>query len=403
MEVFILDALNLLLRWLHIIAAIAWVGASFYFVMLDASLRKPEDNQDEARGVFGELWAVHGGGFYRSQKFLTGPLDRPLSEHLHWSKWEAYTTWLSGMGLLLLMYWYNAELYLIDPAVMNLSKPMAIALSAGFLLGGWLVYDALCKSPLAGNDTMLALAILLLSALAAWGLAQLFSGRGAYMMFGAMLGTIMAANVFFVIIPGQKSMVAAIRAGRPVDPKPGRSGKLRSVHNTYFTLPVVFAMMSGHYAATYGHAYNWLILIGVALAGALIRVFFVSRHGSGKPNTPALCAALAILAAVFIMMAPKPPAPSAAAAAIDFAKIETIIHTRCTVCHSAHPTGFGFTAPPQGVALDTREQIEAQAAAIHQQTVATRAMPIGNLSGITQQEIDDLDAWYRQMEAGRQQ
>ncbi len=396
MEAFILDSLNLLLRWLHIIAGIAWIGASFYFVMLDTSLRKPKQQDDEERGVFGELWAVHGGGFYQSQKFLTGPRGEPLSQHLHWSKWEAYTTWLSGMGLLVLMYWYSAELYLVDPAVMPLSKAAAIAISIGFLAGGWVIYDLLCKSVLARSETQLALLILLLSALAAWGLTQVFSGRGAYLLFGAMLGSIMVGNVFFVIIPGQKKMVRAIREGRPVDPVPGQMGKQRSVHNTYFTLPVLFAMISNHYASTYGHEYNWLILINISVAGALIRVYFVSRHSEAKNNNTALLVALLLLGSVLWLLQPNAPA-RATEQAVEFSQVETIVRERCTVCHAANPSGFGFTAPPKGIVFDTAQQIINQAALIHQQTVVTRAMPIGNLTAITEAEREYLDAWYQQV------
>ena len=395
MEAYVLDSLNLLIRWLHIITGIAWIGASFYFVMLDTSLRKPDKKADESRGVFGELWAVHGGGFYQSQKFLAGPLGEPLTDHLHWSKWEAYTTWMSGMSLLILLYWYNAELYLIDPSVMDLGKPVAIVISFTVLVAGWLIYDYLCKSSLADNENRLAFIILLLCVFAAWGLTQMFSGRGAYIMFGAMLGTIMVANVFFIIIPGQKRMVEAIRAGEPVDPEPGRMGKQRSVHNTYFTLPVLFTMISNHYASTYGHDYNWLILVGLSLAGALIRVFFVSRHGEGKVNIAALAVALMILLAVFTALAPKTGSIVAGQDSVSFEKVSAIVSERCSGCHSSSPGGYGFTAPPKGIVFDSRIDIEAQATVIHQQTVLTKVMPIGNLTGMTQEERDYLDLWYR--------
>ena len=399
MEAYFLDSLNLLIRWLHIITGIAWIGASFYFVMLDTSLRKPEKQVDHSRGVFGELWAVHGGGFYQSQKFLVGPVGEPLTEHLHWSKWEAYTTWLSGMSLLILMYWYNAELYLIDPSVMALGKPAAIVISFVFLVAGWLIYDYLCKSTMAENENRLALVILVLCVVAAWGLAQVFSGRGAYIMFGAMLGTIMVANVFFVIIPGQKKMVVAIRAGEPVDPEPGRMGKQRSVHNTYFTLPVLFTMISNHYASTYGHEYNWLILSGLSLAGALIRVFFVSRHGEGRINVTALVLALFILLVVFATLAPSSNTVATDRNPVDFERVSSILSERCSGCHSSSPGGFGFTAPPKGIVFETRVEIEAQANSIHQQTVITKVMPIGNLTGMTQEERDYLDLWFRQSQA----
>ena len=378
----------------HITFGIAWIGASFYFVMLDNSLRPPKKAGDTERGVFGELWAVHGGGFYHSQKFMTGPKGEPLTRDLHWSKWEAYTTWLTGISLLALVYWYGADIYLIDPNVMPLSQGMAIGISIAFLVGGWLVYDLLCKSPLAQDDRVLGAVVFALVALAAWGLCQIYSGRGAYMMFGAMLGTSMVANVFFVIIPGQKKMVEDIHAGREVDPEPGKWGKQRSVHNTYFTLPVLFTMISNHYATTYGNEYNWLVLIGLTIAGALIRVFFVSRHREGTPTYGAAAAAVVVLLAVFIYLAPSPPADTGQAKAVSAAEIEKIVATRCTVCHSANPTQAGFAAAPKGIVYDTSDEIATQALMIYQQAVVTQAMPIGNLTGMTERERKAVETRY---------
>jgi uncharacterized membrane protein len=246
MEAYLLDWANLLIRWLHFIAGVAWIGASFYFVMLDSSLSKPARKQDEERGVTGELWAVHGGGVYQSQKFLLGPVGEPLAENLHWSKWEAYTTWLSGMGLLAVVYWFGAKTYLIDQQVMALSETSAIAISIGFLVGGWIVYNLLCKA-LRGKDSLLAGIIFVLVSLSAWLLFQLFSARGAFLHVGAMMGTIMAANVFFQIIPGQKRVVAQMRAGETPDAEPGIIGKQRSVHNTYFTLRHTATSTAGWY------------------------------------------------------------------------------------------------------------------------------------------------------------
>lgn len=397
MEAYILDWLNLFVRWLHFIAGIAWIGSSFYFVMLDSSLKPPRKSEDAKRGVHGELWAVHGGGFYNSQKFLTGPKGEPLPQELHWSKWEAYTTWLSGIFLLGLIYWYSAEIYLIDPSVMALSKPAAIGISIAFLAGGWVIYDRLCKSAQGKNDPALGVVMFILVAIAAWALCQIFSGRGAYLMFGAMLGTIMVANVFFVIIPGQKKMVNAIRAGREVDPEPGRAGKQRSVHNTYFTLPVLFTMISNHYAMTYGHEYNWAILIAVSLAGALIRVFFVSRH-SGRPAYVPAVVAVVLLAVVVVAIMPQRPAvvePLAEGEVVDFAEVRGVIEQRCASCHAVRPTQPGFAAAPKGIVYDTPEQIRDQASGIHQQTVVTRAMPIGNLTGMTDAERELIGRWYR--------
>ncbi|MEZ5594604.1 MAG: urate hydroxylase PuuD [Gammaproteobacteria bacterium] len=266
MEAYLIDWLSLAARWLHLITGIAWIGASFYFVWLDNHLLPPRDPNDSARGIGGEVWSVHGGGFYQAQKFKVAPAFLP--EPLHWFKWEAYWTWMSGTFLLALIYWYGAEIYLIDPAVAALSKPVAIAIGIGTIVLGWLVYDVLCKSRLGQNDRLLGVAVCLFTVLVAYGLCQVFSGRGAFIHYGAMLGTIMVANVFFVIMPGQRELVSATEAGRTPDPTPGLKAKQRSVHNTYFTLPVLFVMISNHYAMTYGHAYNWLILLAISLIGA---------------------------------------------------------------------------------------------------------------------------------------
>jgi len=304
MEAYLVDWLNLLVRWLHLVAGVAWIGASFHFVMLDNSLSPPTGPEDRKRGVFGELWAVHGGGFYNSRKFLTGPKGEPLPENLHWSKWEAYTTWLSGMGLVAIIYWFGASSYLIDKAVMPLSPWAAVAISIAFIAGGWLVYDVLCRA-LAGNENLLALALLSLVMLAAWALFNLFGARAAFVHVGAMIGTMMVANVYFHIIPGQRRMVADIRAGREPDSIPGVIGKQRSVHNTYFTLPVLFAMISNHYPMTYSHPRGWIVLGVIMLAGVLIRQFFVLRHkGRATLLLPAL--AVVLLLGVAVAIAPRP-------------------------------------------------------------------------------------------------
>ncbi|MCL4801058.1 MAG: urate hydroxylase PuuD [Burkholderiales bacterium] len=391
MEAYLLDWLNLGVRWLHFVAGVAWIGASLYFVMLDLSLAPPQKAADVERGVHGELWAVHGGGFYVSQKFLTGPRGEPLSENLHWSKWEAYTTWLSGMGLLALIYWFGAEAYLIDRTVMDLPVPAAIAISAGSLVVGWIVYDALCRA--VSNELALAVLMFVLVAAAAWGYSQVFGARAAYIHTGALIGTIMVWNVFFHVIPGQKRMVAAIRAGREPDPRPGIVGKQRSVHNTYFTLPVLFIMISGHYPMTYGHPHGWAILAVIMLAGALVRQYFVLRHvGRNVLALPAVAAALVLGLAVAIAPAP-PGAPAAAGDAVPFAKVQPIIAERCAVCHAEKPTYPGFQQPPGGVRLDSPAHIKAAAARIHQQTIATQAMPIGNLTKMTDAERTLLGRW----------
>src|ERR1700761_76587 len=278
MSGYLLDWGNLLIRWLHIITGIAWIGSSFYFVWLDNYLLEAAPAGGGPQ-VAGELWAVHGGGFYRARKYRVAPAVLPRT--LHWFYWEAYSTWLSGMGLLGLLYFLQADAYLIDPAVRMLSHGAAVAIAVGILIGSWLVYDALCRSALGRSTVKLAIAVAAFACLLAWGLCALFSGRGAFIMFGAAIGTIMVANVFFVIIPGQRELVRARTEGREVDPAPGLRGKQRSVHNTYFTLPVLFVMISNHYAMTYGAHFNWLVLIDMSFAGVCIRAWFVARH---KPD-----------------------------------------------------------------------------------------------------------------------
>ena len=337
MEAYLLDWLNLLVRWLHVITGVAWIGASFYFIWLDNHLEAPADPADDAKGVGGEVWSVHGGGFYHAQKYKLAPAQLP--ERLHWFKWEAYTTWMSGMFLTALLYWYGAEVYLIDRSVADFSAPEAVAIAIAFIVGGWIVYDVLCKSPLARDTRVFGVILLLLTAVLAWGLCELFSGRGAYLHFGAVLGTIMVANVFFVIIPGQKRMVAAAERGEAPDPIHGERGKQRSVHNTYFTLPVLFVMTSNHFAMAYGHEYNWLILIAISLAGALIRIYFVARH-KGKASLLPVVLAVAILVAVAVAIAPRPQ--MASAGDVSFSEVRNVMNARCTSCHSEAPVHPAF-------------------------------------------------------------
>jgi uncharacterized membrane protein len=390
MEAYLVDWLNLLVRWLHAITGIAWIGASFYFVWLDDHLESPREADDDAKGVGGELWSVHGGGFYHAQKYRVAPASIP--ETLHWFKWEAYSTWLSGMAMLVLVYWYGAQVYLIDPAVADLSVPVAVGIAVAYIVGGWFVYDLLCKSPLARDTRVFAAILLLLSSVLAWSLCQLFGGRGAYIHFGAVLGTIMVANVFFVIIPGQKKMVEAAMRSEAPDPTPGIHAKQRSVHNTYFTLPVLFVMTSNHYAMTYGHEYNWVILIGISLAGALTRIYFVERH-KGKASFLPVIVAVLLLAAIAAAIAPR--AQGTDAAEVTFDQVRNVVNLRCTTCHADAPTHTAFPAAPLGVALDTDERIVAEAARIYQQTVVTRVMPIGNLTAMTDEERQIIDKWYQ--------
>jgi uncharacterized membrane protein len=401
MTAYLIDWASLLVRWLHFIVGIAWIGSSFYFIWLNNHLLPPEDAALARRGVSGELWSVHGGAFYHAQKYLVAPPALPKS--LHWFYWEAYTTFLSGFFLLCLLYYVQAQLYLIDPAVAALSRPEAIAIGVAFIVGGWLVYDGLCRTPLARHDLAIGLVLAVLLSVAAWGLCHVFSGRGAFIQFGAMLGTIMVANVFFVIIPGQRTMVRALQEGREPDPLPGLRGKLRSTHNTYFTLPVLFTMISNHYAMTFGARYNWLVLIALSAAGVLIRVYFVNRHSAHERNgrTSPLPAALAalLLAGVAFALAPARsstmmPQAGAGSAAEQFVRVQSIVKQRCVVCHTSVPVQGGVSAPPAGVRLDAPEFILLHTAKMQQQ-LATRAMPVGNVTGLTDAERAELLAWIQ--------
>jgi len=398
MSAYVIEFLSLLGRWVHLITGIAWIGASFYFVWLDNHLMPPTDAALSAKGVGGELWAVHGGGFYNAQKYRVAPRELPPT--LHWFYWEAYATFLSGLFLLILLYYGQAEIYLIDPHVAALSKPAAIAISVAFIAGGWLIYDALCRTALARHGAWLGGILAVLLCAAAFTLCHLFSGRGAFIQFGAMLGVIMVANVFFVIIPGQREMVRAKREGRDPDPQAGLRGKLRSVHNTYFTLPVLFTMLSNHYALTFGARHNWAVLIAISAAGALIRVYFVERHkrhlrGGATSPWPAVLALL-VLAATAAALAPRPVADSVArdTPAAGFAAAERIVAARCAPCHSATPTQPGFAEAPKGLVLDTPQDILTHVAVIAPQ-VAARAMPIGNLTGMTDPERTQLLDWIQ--------
>jgi uncharacterized membrane protein len=383
------DWLDLLLRWLHVIAGIVWIGSSFYFIALDNHLRPPADERDREAGVGGEAWEIHGGGFYQVQKYTVAP--RALPEPLHWFKWEAYTTWLSGFALLVVLYYVHADTYLIDKSVADLSTWEAIVISVALLVAAWLVYDALCRL-LGGRPLVLAAVLLCVITLAAWGISHLFSGRATYIQVGAMIGTMMVGNVFFVIIPAHWELVRAKRAGREPDPAANARGKLRSVHNNYLTLPVVFTMISNHFPFTYGHSYSWLVLVVLLVIGAWVRHFFNLRH-TGRtvwaiPVTAAL--AIAVLAVVI-----RPQTESVAGTpAVPFAQVARIIDTRCTACHSQHPTKVD--SAPKGITFDTPAQIKAQADAIDAQAVQTRTMPLGNVTGMTQAERDLLGRWIAQ-------
>ncbi len=390
METYLFELASLLGRWLHIIVGIAWIGASFYFVSLDNHLLPPASRAD---GVAGEFWAVHGGGFYHSQKYRVAPATLPGT--LHWFYWEAYSTWLSGMFLMCLMYYARAELYLIDPEVAALSKPAAIALGVSVMVAMWIIYDALCRSRLGGKDLQLGIAVALVLSSGAWLLCQLFSGRGAFIHFGAALGTLMVANVFFVIIPGQRELVRAKQQQREPDARQGLRAKQRSVHNTYFTLPVLFTMISNHHANMFGARYNWLVLIVMSAAGACIRGWFVARHKAherGGRTSPMLAIAGGVLlAAVALALVPGGSSQSAASAN-EYARVTRIFEQRCVPCHSAQPTHPAVTESPNGILLDTPERLQATLVLTEQQ-LRSRAMPLGNLTGMTEEERAAVLAW----------
>ena len=389
-----IDWLNLLVRWLHLITGIAWIGASFYFVWLDNSIKPPKPGSDLAlRGVSGELWAVHGGGFYNPQKYLVAPKELPAE--LHWFKWEAYSTWLSGFSMLFIVYYFNASAMMIDKSVADLASWQAIAIGLGTLVVGWVVYDGLCRSPLGKRDGWLAIALYGLIVAAAYGLSTLLSGRAAYIHVGAMIGTIMVANVLMVIIPGQRKMVDAMQAGKSPDPIHGIRAKQRSVHNNYFTLPVLFIMISNHYAMTYNHAYNWLVLAAMMAAGVLIRHFFNLKH-KGKIAWGYPAAGVVILAAVAVAIAPRPAAKQSGGGVdpAQFAKVRAIINQRCVECHSDKPTQPGFATAPAGMLLQTPELIHKNATKVYLQAVQLKAMPLGNLTNMSDEERAIIGAWY---------
>ncbi|TMM24828.1 MAG: urate hydroxylase PuuD [Actinobacteria bacterium] len=378
--------LDLLVRWLHVVAAIAWIGSSFYFIALDNHLRPPKEEADAERGVGGEAWEIHGGGFYQVQKYRLAP--RALPEPLHWFKWEAYTTWLSGFALLIVLYYVNADTYLIDKSVADLRPWEAIAISIALLAAAWLAYDGLCR--LIPNDLALAAILLVLVTLAAWGVSHLFSGRAEYIQIGAMLGTMMAGNVFLVIIPAHWELIRAKEAGREPDAAAGLRAKQRSVHNNYLTLPVVFTMISNHFPITYGHSYSWLTLVALLVIGAWVRHFFNLRHTGRAAWWIPVTAALAI-AGVAVAIRPH---GSSGGTAVPFTRAQAIVQARCVPCHSAQPTKAD--SAPLGLVFDTPEQIHAQASLIEQVAVRTKVMPLGNQTGMTQSERDVLGAWIQQ-------
>ena len=395
MEAYASDWVQLVLRWVHLITGIAWIGASFYFVWLDNSLEPPRDPADADKGIGGELWAVHGGGFYVVRKFRVAP--EMLPKTLHWFKWEAYWTWLSGFALLVVMYYANARVYLIDRSVADLAPWQAIGLSVALIAVGWLFYDQLCKRLGLEREAWLASAMIGFVAFVAWALSHLYSGRGMYIEIGAMLGTIMVANVAHVIIPSQRRLVQATEQGVAPDPLDGLRGKQRSVHNNYFTLPVLFVMISNHYPLTYAHPQAWLILIAIMLLAAYVRHFFNLRHKGRVVWAIPVSAAIAAAALAFVVAPAKPRASDA----VSFAQAQAIVAQRCAACHAEKPTQEGFATAPKDVKLDTPERIAANAQKIYEQAVASKAMPIGNLTGMTDDERARLGAWIAAGAAAR--
>jgi len=399
MESYYLDWANLLLRWAHVITAIAWIGSSFYFVFLDSSLTPPVDEDLKKQGVSGELWAVHGGGFYHPVKFAGAPPQLP--KHLHWFYWESYSTWLTGFSLFTVTYLWNASTYLVDKSLMNWSSGAAVSVALAFLVVFWIAYDAICQifGKRKGGDAVVGVLVAVLVCAASWLACHWFAGRAAFLLVGAMIATTMSANVFFWIIPGQRTVVAAIKAGQPVDPIYGQRGKQRSVHNTYFTLPVLFAMLSNHYSFTYTHPQNWLVLVLMMLAGAAIRQFFVLRHGYllGRNRHPIGYAlvGLAVIAGVIVWMQPVPATTSVAAAAIvssekavvSYQKVQAVIAQRCIVCHGAQ-------VQMKNVRLDSPANLKLHAQMVYQQAVVTKIMPMNNATGITEAERTLIGHWF---------
>jgi uncharacterized membrane protein len=387
LDAYLTDWLNLVIRWTHVIAGIAWIGASIYFVFLDTSLERPREPSDVEKGVHGELWSVHGGGFYHVQKHLTSPARLP--DPLHWFKWEAYWTWISGFSLLVVLYYFHADTYLIDPSVADLSQAAAIAISLSGLALAWIVYDLLCRA--VKSDLVVGVAGVALTALAAWGATELFSGRGAVIQVGAMLGTIMVASVLFVIIPAHWELIRAKEQQRPPRIELGIEAKRRSVHNTYLAVPVVLTMIANHFPFLYGDEYAWLVLVALMLISAWVRHFFVLRR---RGRTVLWIPAAAAAATVAIALAIEPDEPAGQGAQrVTAAQATAIVQRRCVTCHSNNPTNDQFRSAPAGVVLDTTEQMAARADQIRAQAVDSHAMPLGNVTGMTEAERRALGAW----------
>jgi len=391
MEAYLLDWANLLLRWTHVITAIAWVGSSFYFVWLDNHLIRPKSPDLLEKGVDGAIWAVHGGGFYNPQKYMVAP--KKIHTELHWFYWESYSTWLSGFALFTVLYLWNAGTFLVDKSVHAWSPTAAGGAALGFLAVFWLVYDGICRVFGAGPeaDKKVGVVVFAFVVLASWLACQLFAGRAAFLLVGAMMATSMSANVFFWIIPGQRKVIAAMAAGQPTDPVHGKRGKQRSTHNTYFTLPVLFAMLSNHYGQLYSHPQNWLVLVLVMLGGALVRQFFVARHKThmaGKPEPIKWAVAgIAPLLAVVLWLAPWASINAPKLPPVKFAQVQAVIQQRCVMCHNAQVN-------QKGVMLHSAELIAKHAPQINQQAVVQRTMPLNNATQITDEERGLIKRWF---------
>lgn len=386
--------LSLLLRWAHFIFGVAWIGASFYFNWLENHLQR----QNQPDGIAGDLWAVHGGGFYHLKKYALAPPEIPAS--LHWFKWEAYATWLSGMALLIIVFYWNAQTYMLSPEISGITSTAAIGIGVLSLLSSWIVYDLLCCSSLSRREWLLALLIFAWFVLLAWGLSTWLSGRAAYIHVGAAIGTIMVANVFRVIIPAQKDMVNAVTRNRVADTRKGSRALQRSRHNNYFTLPVLFIMISSHYPATYGQAYNWLVLVIFSLAAISIRHYFNIRHLPGFRAWP-LIPALLLLAGLIVFTAPQPTAVKKngdAAKKVQTSEVYRIVEQRCSGCHARLPSFEGFTSAPLGIELDSPQKLEQHAERVYQTVVVTRVMPLANLAQMTDSERGLVAIWFEGLE-----
>ena len=401
------DWASFAIRWLHVVTAIAWIGSSFYFIALELGLQSAPGLP---QGAHGEEWQVHGGGFYHITKYLVAPERMP--EHLTWFKWESYATWLSGAALLMVVYWAQAELFLIDPAKMELSVWTAILISAASLSIGWMIYDRLCKSELAERPIALMLLLFVLLVVMAWGYDQVFTGRAALLHLGAFTATIMTANVFFIIMPNQRIVVRDLKSGRKPNPKYGKIAKLRSTHNNYLTLPVVFLMLSNHYPLAFASRYNWLIAALVFLMGVTIRHFFNTKHARRKwPWWTWAVTALLFAGVVWLSTLGTQALPDeetrlgareqAFVADPHFEQVRDVVFSRCSMCHAAEPGWPGIATAPRGVALETDAQIARAARDIYLQAGLTDAMPPANVSYIEPEERAVLRDWFRSVAGAR--